>query len=93
MIILDSDVLIKILDRKSDKGAKAVERILNSGEDVCTTVIGLHEGLFGMYKHEKPVKELLQLPALNYVKLMQCSLASLKQRLNKQVIQYNARTQ
>jgi tRNA(fMet)-specific endonuclease VapC len=66
MIILDSDVLIEILDRKSEEGAKAVESILASGEAVCTTVIGLHEVLFGMYKHEKPVKELLQLPALNY---------------------------
>ncbi|MGD0069939.1 MAG: type II toxin-antitoxin system VapC family toxin [Candidatus Bathyarchaeia archaeon] len=68
MIALDSDVLIEILDRKSEKGADAFKRILDSGEDVCTTVISIHEVLFGLHKYGKPVKELLQLPVLNYTK-------------------------
>ena len=68
MIALDSDVLIEILDRKSEKGADAFKRILDRGEDVCTTVISIHEVLFGLHKYGKPVKELLQLPVLNYTK-------------------------
>jgi predicted nucleic acid-binding protein len=68
MIALDSDVLIEILDRKSDKGAEALKLILANGEEVCTTVISLHEVLFGLHKYGKPVKELLQLPVLNYTK-------------------------
>ena len=68
MIALDSDVLIEILDRKSEKGAEAFKHILDSGEDVCTTVISIHEVLFGLHKYGKPVKELLQLPVLNYTK-------------------------
>jgi len=68
MIALDSDVLIEILDRKSEKGVEAFKRILASGEEVCTTVISIHEVLFGMNKYGKPVKELLQLPVLNYTK-------------------------
>jgi tRNA(fMet)-specific endonuclease VapC len=68
MIAVDSDVLIEILDRKSEKGAEALKRILASGEEVCTTVISIHEVLFGLYKYGKPVKELLQLPVLNYTK-------------------------
>ena len=68
MIAVDSDVLIEILDRKSEKGAEALKRILASGEEVCTTVISIHEVLFGLHKYGKPVKELLQLPVLNYTK-------------------------
>jgi tRNA(fMet)-specific endonuclease VapC len=68
MIAVDSDVLIEILDKKSEKGAEALKRILASGEEVCTTVISIHEVLFGLHKYGKPVKELLQLPVLNYTK-------------------------
>ena len=68
MIALDSDVLIEILDRKSEKGAEAFKRILACGEEVCTTVISIHEVMFGMNKFGKPVKELLQLPVLSYTK-------------------------
>ena len=68
MIALDSDVLIEILDRKSNKGAEAFKCILSDGDEVCTTVISVHEVLFGLQKYGKPVKELLQLPVLNYTK-------------------------
>lgn len=68
MIVLDSDVLIEIVDRKSEKGAEMLERILASGEQVCTTVINIHEVLFGLQKHCKSVKGLMQLPILDYKK-------------------------
>ena len=68
MIVLDSDALIEILDHKSEKGAEAFKQILKSGEEVCTTVISIHEVLFGLLKRGKPVKELLQLPVLDYTK-------------------------
>lgn len=68
MIIVDSDVLIEILDKKSKSGEEILKQILASGEDVCTTAISIHEILFGLYKYGKPVKELLQLPVLGYTK-------------------------
>jgi tRNA(fMet)-specific endonuclease VapC len=68
MIAVDSDVLIEILDKKSEKGAEALKRILASGEDVCTTVMSIHEVMFGLHKYGKPVKGLLQLPVLDYTK-------------------------
>jgi len=68
MIALDTDVLIEILDKKSEKGAKALKRILQSEEEICTTVINIHEILYGLHKYEKPVKEILLLPILNYMK-------------------------
>ena len=68
MIIVDTDVLIEIFDRKSAKGEEALNKILDSGEVVCITAINLHEILFGLEKYAKPVKEVLKLPVLGYMK-------------------------
>jgi len=68
MIALDTDVLIEILDKRSEKGAKAFERILQSEEEICTTVINIHEILYGLHRYGKPVKEILLLPILDYTK-------------------------
>jgi tRNA(fMet)-specific endonuclease VapC len=68
LIILDSDVLIEILDRKSQKGDQVLKQTIESGEEVATTSISLHEVLYGLHKYGKPVEELLSLPVLNYTK-------------------------
>ncbi|MCX8189211.1 MAG: type II toxin-antitoxin system VapC family toxin [Nitrososphaeria archaeon] len=68
MIILDTDVLIEIFDRRSKKGDEALERIIGSGDSVHTTVINLHEILYGLNKFAKPVKEVLMLSILDYRK-------------------------
>lgn len=68
MILLDTDVLIEIFDRKSERGEEALERILESGEDIAITSINLHEVLYGLQKYSKPVKDVLLLPVLEYTK-------------------------
>ena len=68
MIILDTDVLIEIFDRDSDRGEAALEAIIGSGEDIATTSINLHEILYGLEKYAKPVKDVLLLPVLLYDK-------------------------
>ena len=68
MIIVDSDVLIELLDRKSEKGEQALKQTIESNEEVATTVISLHEVLYGLNKYGKPVQELLLLPILSYTK-------------------------
>jgi tRNA(fMet)-specific endonuclease VapC len=68
LIIIDSDVLIEILDRKSEKGDHALKQTIESGEEIATTVISLHEVLYGLHKYGNPVKELLLLPILSYTK-------------------------
>jgi len=68
MIALDTDVLIEILDKESERGAQALIQILQSEEEICTTVINIHEILYGLHKYGKPVKEILLLPVLNYMK-------------------------
>jgi tRNA(fMet)-specific endonuclease VapC len=68
LIVLDSDVLIEILDRKSQKGDQVLKQTIESGEEIATTAISLHEVLYGLHKYGKPVEELLSLPVLNYTK-------------------------
>jgi len=68
MIAIDTDVLIEILDKKSEKGDEALKQILQGGEEICITVINMHEILYGLHKYGKPVKEILLLPVLNYMK-------------------------
>ena len=68
MILLDTDILIEIFDRNSDRGDEALEAILGSGEDIATTSINLHEILYCMEKYAKPVKDVLLLPVLDYTK-------------------------
>jgi len=52
LIIIDSDVLIEILDRKSEKGDQALKQIIESGEEIATTAISLHEVLYALHKYD-----------------------------------------
>lgn len=68
MIILDTDVVIEILDKKSRKGDEALERIQASKETISITAITLHELLYGLEKYAKPANEITQIPVLGYIK-------------------------
>ena len=68
MIVLDSDVLIEIFDRKSTVGGELLNKILESNEDISTTAVCFHEVLYGALKYSKPVKEIQDIPVLNYTK-------------------------
>ena len=69
MIILDTDVLIEILDRRSQKGDEALQRLRREEDrEISTTAINLHEILYGLHKFAKPVKEVLLLPVLNFTR-------------------------
>lgn len=68
MILLDTDVLIEIFDKHSEKGGEALRRILERGDTIATTAINLHEVMYGLEKYAKPVSEILQLPIVNYTK-------------------------
>lgn len=68
MILLDSNVIIEILEKKSKKGEEAYSTIIESGETVCTTAINLHEVAYGLKKYGKPTRELLRIPIVDYSK-------------------------
>ena len=68
MIVLDTDVLIEILDKRSEKGDETLRIVLESGDSISTTAVNLHELMYGLQKYAKPLGEVLQLPVLNYTK-------------------------
>ena len=68
MIVLDSDVLIEIFDKHSPSGEGAYNRIKKSGELFCTTVINLHEVLYGIYKYGNPTENITGLSVLEYLR-------------------------
>jgi tRNA(fMet)-specific endonuclease VapC len=68
MIVLDTDVLIEIFDRRSEKGDEALRKVLESDDKISITAINLHEIIYGLHKYAKPIREVLQLPVLDYRK-------------------------
>jgi len=68
MIILDTDVLVEIMDKKSRKGEEILRRIEKVGEEIAITSITLHEILYGIHKYGKKVpEELLQLETIEFL--------------------------
>ena len=68
MIILDTDVVIEILDKKSRKGDDALRKIQVSKESISITAITLHELFYGLEKYAKPANGITQIPVLGYGK-------------------------
>jgi predicted nucleic acid-binding protein len=66
MIIIDTDVIIEILDKQSRKGGEALKKIQASNETICITAITLHELLYGLEKYAKPVNGIMHIPVLVY---------------------------
>jgi tRNA(fMet)-specific endonuclease VapC len=70
LILTDTDVLIEILDRNSDKGENALRKIEKTGEDVAITSINLHELLYGLYKYadQEKMGRVLLLDVIDFTK-------------------------
>ena len=66
MIIVDTDVLIEIFDRKSEKGRDALNQLDKSGDDIAITSISLHEVLYGHYKRKKKIKDIEEIHTLEF---------------------------
>ena len=70
MILVDTDVLIEILDDKSKKGDDALKRIEEAKEDIIITSLNLHEILFGLYKYtdNSKIEKILLLDVTDFTK-------------------------
>lgn len=68
MIILDTDILIEIYDKKSTSGESLLKKIEDSGDNFYTTVINMQEILYGLLKYAKQTEYILQFPTLEYNK-------------------------
>ena len=70
MILTDTDVLIEIFDKNSNKGAAALHRIEEAGEDISLTSLNLHEILYGIYKYDdkKKSERIMLLEVVDFTK-------------------------
>lgn len=68
MILVDTDVLIEILDKNSKKGEDALRKIEDAGEDISLTSLNLHEILFGLYKYadSKKIEKIKLLDVIDF---------------------------
>ena len=48
MILLDTDVLIEILDKESEKGDELLASLEGADEELGTSSINMHELLYGL---------------------------------------------
>ena len=68
MILLDTDVLIEILDRESQKGDELLASLEEADEDVGTSSINMHELLYGLKKYSRSEAKLAQLRVTPFAK-------------------------
>lgn len=68
MILVDTDVLIEILDKKSKKGEQALQKLKQSNDHIAITSLNLDEILFGHYKRKKNIEEINTLTTLSFTK-------------------------
>ncbi|MDG6910089.1 MAG: type II toxin-antitoxin system VapC family toxin [Nitrososphaerota archaeon] len=68
MILLDTDVLIEILDKESKKGDALLASLEDAGEDLGTSSINMHELLYGLKKYSKSEAKVTQLRVVAYGK-------------------------
>ncbi len=66
MIVLDTDVLIEILDKRSRLGEEALRKVIESDERPATTAINLHELLYGLGRRSAVTNELARLATLEF---------------------------
>ena len=66
MILLDTDVLIEILDKESDKGDKILAALEAAEGDLATSSVNMHELLYGLKKYSKSEEKATQLRVVPY---------------------------
>ena len=53
MIMLDTNVIVEILEKRSIKGEQLYSALIESGETISTTAINLHEVMYGLRKYSQ----------------------------------------
>ena len=68
MIILDTDVLIEILNKRGRRGEDAMKILRSNHDDIATTAINIHEVQYGLEKRGETNPDIHRLRALPYTK-------------------------
>jgi tRNA(fMet)-specific endonuclease VapC len=95
LILVDTDVLIEILDKDSNKGGIALNKIEEAGEDITLTTLYLHEILFGLYKYANSpkIEKILLLDVTDFTKndaILSANLEVKAEKKGKKVPRFDA---
>ncbi|MDI6654754.1 MAG: type II toxin-antitoxin system VapC family toxin [Candidatus Hydrothermarchaeota archaeon] len=95
MILVDTDVLIEIFDKNSEKGDEALKKIEEIGEDVIITSLNLHELLYGLHKYagKEKIDKVMLLDAIEFKKddaSLSAKLEIKSERKGKKVARFDA---
>jgi tRNA(fMet)-specific endonuclease VapC len=66
LIILDTDVLIDVFDKRSERGDETVSKLETVGDEVWTTSLNLHEVLYGCLKTARPTEGVASLDTIAF---------------------------
>ena len=83
MIIIDTDVLIEISDKRSEKGDQIYQKIISSEDNVAITSITMYEALYGLMKYSKPFHHLFSFHVYEFSNEDAQQAARLELRLDK----------
>lgn len=87
---MDTDVLIEILDKDSEKGNEALRKIEEIGEEVIITSLNLHELL---YAGKEKIRKVMLLDAVEFQKgdaSLSAKLEIESERKGKKVARFDA---
>ncbi len=85
MILVDTDVLIEIFDKNSEKGSDALRQIEKTGEEILITSLNLHEILYGLGKYARidKIEKILLLDVVEFKKEDAVLSAKIEHKLEK----------
>ena len=88
MILLDTDVMIELLDKQSGGGEEYLSRIMDSGDTYCTSSLNFHEIIYGISKYAEKLGPIRSMPVIAYTKedgILSSKLELLAERIGKAV--------
>ena len=94
MILLDTDVMIELLDNQSGGGEEYLSMIMESGDTYCTSSLNFHEIIYGISKHAGKLGPIRRMPVAAYTKedgILSLKLELLAERKGKAVPRIDAK--
>lgn len=96
MILLDTNVLIEIFDRQSDRRQQLLEKLNKSGDEAVTASINIHETLIGMLEDgekAEAVSKLMLMQTLPFSRddaVLSAGLEYYSEKMGKRILKLDA---
>ena len=89
MILIDTDVLIEIVDKNSNKGDLAINKLRSLHENICISSINLHEFNYGIEKYGKKLREIPKIHVIPFTENDAILSSKIESKLNSKGLSVN----